>query len=53
MNTLTLQPASLIDMSRAHAGPTIAHKAGAFLILVAASAAFVVTILWPVVARFA
>ena len=33
-------------------GPTMAHKAGAFMIPVAASAAYVVTVLWPVVTRF-
>lgn len=29
------------------------HKAGAFIILLAASAAFIVMVLWPLVARFA
>lgn len=52
MNTLTLQPTSMMIKSVHHDGPTMAHKAGAFMILMAASAAFVVTILWPVVTRF-
>lgn len=53
MQTLTLQPTSMMNMSGPHVGPTLAHKAGAFTVLLAASAAFVVTVLWPLVTRFA
>lgn len=53
MQTLTLQPTSMMTRSGPHEGPTMAHKAGAFIILTAASAAFVVTVLWPLVTRFA
>ena len=53
MQTLTLQPASSMTVSGPHEGPTLAHKTGAFAILIAASAAFVVTVLWPLVTRFA
>lgn len=52
MNSLALHPASRLDMAGPHVGPTRAHKAGALTILMAASAAFVVTVLWPVVTRF-
>ena len=52
MNTLTLQPTSMVNMSGRHDGPSMAHLAGAFTILLASSAAFVVMFLWPVVARF-
>lgn len=52
MNTLTLQPIRMVDTSVQHDGPTMAHMAGAFMILIASSAAFVVMFLWPVVARF-
>ena len=53
MQTLTLQPGSRVPMARTHEGPTMAHKAVAFTVMLAASAAFVVTVLWPLVTRFA
>ena len=52
MNTLTLQPTRMVNTSVQHGGPTMAHMACAFAILIAASVAFVVMFLWPVVARF-
>lgn len=48
-----LHPAGSMTMSVPPSGPSVAHKAGAFTILVAASAAFVATVLWPLVTRFA
>lgn len=48
----TLQPISMMTVSARHDGPTLAHKAGAFMTLIAASVAFVVMVLWPVVTRF-
>ena len=53
MHTLVLQPIGMVTVERPHEGPSLAHKAGAFTILLAASAAFVVTVLWPLVTRFA
>lgn len=54
MQTLSLQPTSSMTVSSgSHQGSTLAHKAGAFVILIAASCAFVVTVLWPLVTRFA
>lgn len=52
MNTLTLQPTGMVNMSVQHDGPSMAHMAGAFTVLIASSGAFVVMFLWPVVARF-
>lgn len=52
MSSMTLQPYQMENTSHVPHGPTMAHKAGAFTILMAASAAFVVMILWPLVARF-
>jgi hypothetical protein len=51
MNT-ALQPTRMVNLSQHDGGPTLAHKAGAFMVLTAASAAFVVMVLWPVVTRF-
>ena len=51
MNT-TLQPSHLVHTSSQHDGPTTAHMAGAFTMLIAASVAFFVMFLWPVVTRF-
>lgn len=48
----TLQPASRIGLSIHDGGPTPARKAAAFTLLIASALAFVVMILWPVVARF-
>ena len=52
MHTSTLQPVSALALADPYGGPTLAHKAGAFMILIAASAGFVVMVLWPVVVRF-
>ena len=52
MQTLTLQPARMMAPSAPHEGPTLAHKAGAFIVLISASAAFVGTVLWPLVTHF-
>lgn len=53
MQTLTFQPSSMMPMPGSHAGPALTRRAGAFIILMAASTAFVVTVLWPLVTHFA
>ena len=51
MNVHTLQPDRLPSMP-SQDGPTMAHMAGAFSVLIASSAAFVVMFVWPLVSHF-